>query len=119
MSLLPHSCPRDDYDEVFVREGEHCPNDCGWLAVEGDVEEHAVKRAQQCLDKWGPWLSLAEASRQSGVPLATLAQAVRERRLPALQVQAQRWLVRLSAVEARLGLNPRGKHGRGKQKPPE
>lgn len=28
-----HDCPKENYDQVFVREGALCPNGCGWLAI--------------------------------------------------------------------------------------
>ncbi len=65
-------------------------------------EKEAVHRVEQALAQYGPFVSLAEAARQTGVHLATLADAVRHQRIPALRVQKQRWLVRISAVQAYL-----------------
>lgn len=113
--LIPHSCPKDDYDEVFVSAGKLCPNGCGWLAVDGDAEIYAVKQIRAALELWGPWLRLREAADQSCVPFSTIAQAVREGRLPALQLGRQRF-VRLSAVLGKIGLH--GKHGRPRIPPP-
>lgn len=78
-------------------------------------EWQAVQNVQNVLDEWGPFVSLAEAARETGLPLATLAQAVREKRLPALQVQPRRWLVRVSAVRARIGLHETRGHPRNKK----
>ncbi|MCL4507423.1 MAG: hypothetical protein M1434_00395 [Chloroflexi bacterium] len=63
-------------------------------------EADAVHRVEQALAKYGPFVSLSEAARQTGVPLPTLADAVRHKRVPALRVQQRRWLVRVSAVRA-------------------
>ena len=74
-------------------------------------EWQAVRRAQAALDGEGPWTSLAEAAVQFDIPVQTLITAANQNRLPALHVPALRgWLVRPSAVEARLGLF--GKRGR-------
>jgi hypothetical protein len=73
-----------------------------------DPEHAIVARLQTALDNSGEWLSLADAARRFDIPLATLAQAVREGRVPALRVQARRWLVRPAALSAALkngGLN--------------
>ncbi|RIK38344.1 MAG: hypothetical protein DCC55_21430 [Chloroflexi bacterium] len=45
-------------------------------------------------------MSLAEAARLTGVPLPTLSDAVRHGRVPAVQVQPRRWLVRIEAVQS-------------------
>ncbi len=66
-------------------------------------ELEIVQKVQTALTESGPFVSLAEAARQTGVPLATLADAVRSKRLPALQVQDRRWLVRVSAVSSFFG----------------
>ena len=66
-------------------------------------ELEIVQKVQTALAESGPFVSLAEAARQTGVPLATLADAVRNKRLPALQVQDRRWLVRVSAVRSYFG----------------
>ena len=65
-------------------------------------EQAIVARLQTALDHSGEWLSLADAARRLAIPLATLAQAVREGRVPALRVQSRRWLVRAQAIDAAL-----------------
>jgi excisionase family DNA binding protein len=67
-------------------------------------EQEVVERVKKLLKELGPFVSLAEASRMTGVPLATLSEAVREGRIPAVQVQSRRWLVRVSAVLKHFGL---------------
>ena len=69
-------------------------------------EVEAVRRVKAVLDEYGPFVSLAEAARQTGVALPTLADAVRKGRIPALQVQKRRWLVRVSAVRHYFGNRP-------------
>lgn len=72
------------------------------------AEQAIVARLQAALDDSGEWLSLADAAKRFDIPIATLAQAVREKRVPALQVQQRRWLVRTQAIDAALecgGLN--------------
>jgi excisionase family DNA binding protein len=68
------------------------------MTYEAQDETEAVRRVEQALREYGPFVSVAEAARQTGVPLPTLADAVRHQRIPALHVQKQRWLVRISAV---------------------
>lgn len=67
-------------------------------------EQRVVQRVNKLLEELGPFVSLAEASRLTGVPLATLSEAVRDGRIPAVQVQSRRWLVRVSAVLNHFGL---------------
>lgn len=67
-----------------------------------DPERAIVAQLQTALDRSGEWLSLADAARRHDIPLATLAQAVREGRVPALRVQSRRWLIRVSALDAAL-----------------
>jgi excisionase family DNA binding protein len=67
-------------------------------------EQRVVRRVNKLLEELGPFVSLAEASRRTGVPLATLSEAVRDGRIPAVQVQSRRWLVRVSAVLNHFGL---------------
>ncbi len=62
------------------------------------AEQLRVSEAQALLNA-GAFVSLAEAARQAHVPLSTLAHAVRNGKLPGLQVQPRRWLVRLAAVK--------------------
>lgn len=109
--MIPHNCPRENYDEVFVSSGHPCPNGCGWIACDGDLEEFAVKEARAALDLWGPWLRLGDAAHETGIAFPTIAQATREGRLPFLQIGRQKF-VRASAVRARL-TNQRG-HPEGK-----
>jgi hypothetical protein len=113
MNLVPHDCLAADFTETWVQEGEFCPNGCGWQAVwNQEVEEYVIHKMEQAIQKWGPLIPLAEAARTTGYPLSTLAQAAREKRLPAIEVSPGHWLVRLSAVHAQIGLNPPGKRGR-------
>jgi len=102
--LIPHNCPKDNYDEVLVPAGKLCPNGCGWFATDGDAEIYAVQQAQAALAQWGPWLRLHEAADQSGVPFSTIAQAAREGRLPTLQIGRQKF-IRLAAVLGKIGLH--------------
>jgi hypothetical protein len=104
--MIPHNCPNEDYDEVLVPVGRPCPNGCGWISVEGDAEEFAVKEAAAALALWGPWVRLLDAANESGIAFSTIAQAAREGRLPTLQIGRQKF-VRVSAVRARLS-NKRG-----------
>ena len=99
MSMIAHNCPKEDFDEVWVSAGRPCPNGCGWIATDGDIEAFAVKEAAAALALWGPWLKLSEAAAQSGIAFATIAQAARDGRLPVLQLGRQKF-VRLSAVQA-------------------
>jgi hypothetical protein len=62
------------------------------------AEQLKVSEAQAILNEGG-FVPLAEAARQAQVPLSTLAHAVRHGKLPGLQVQPRRWLVRLEAVK--------------------
>jgi hypothetical protein len=110
-NLIPHNCPNDNGDEVLVPAGKLCPNDCGWLATDGDTELYAVQQVQAALEQWGPWLRLHEAADQAGVPFSTIAQAAREGRLPTLQLGRQKF-VRLAAVLGKVGLHE--KRGRPK-----
>ena len=65
-----------------------------------EQERTIVHSVEQFLKACGPFVSLAEAARQTGVPLPTLSDAVRHGRVPAVQVQPRRWLVRVSAVRS-------------------
>lgn len=65
-------------------------------------EQSAVASLQQCLDDHGPFLRLADAARTAGVPAATVYQAVREGRIPAVHVPPRGWLVRVSAIRLAL-----------------
>jgi hypothetical protein len=67
-------------------------------------ERAVVQRVNKLLKELGPFVSLAEASQITGVPLATLSEAVRDGLIPAVRVQSQRWLVRVSAVLNHFGL---------------
>jgi hypothetical protein len=104
--MIAHNCPKEDFDEVLVAEGRPCPNGCGWIACDGDLEEFAVKEAHAALELWGPWIRLSDAARETGIAFPTIAQAAREGRLPVLQLGRQKF-VRASAVRARLS-NQRG-----------
>jgi hypothetical protein len=73
--------------------------------INDNDEQRAVKRAQAALDASGKWVSLAEASRLTGISVQTLASAVHSGRLPALHIpQLRGWLVRVSAVDGRIGM---------------
>ena len=62
------------------------------------AEHLKVSEAQAILSE-SAFVPLAEAARQANVPLSTLAHAVRTGKVPGLQVQPRRWLVRLEAVK--------------------
>ena len=62
------------------------------------AEQLKVSEAQAILSE-SAFVPLAEAARQAHVPLSTLAHAVRTGKVPGLQVQPHRWLVRLEAVK--------------------
>ena len=65
-----------------------------------EQERTIVHAVENFLKEQGPFVSLAEAARLTGVPLPTLSDAVRHGRVPAVQVQPRRWLVRVSAVRS-------------------
>ena len=67
------------------------------VAMEGEKE--IVREVQRKLEET-EFVSLAEASRATQVPLTTLSSAVRSGRLPAVRVMPKRWLVRVSAVNS-------------------
>jgi excisionase family DNA binding protein len=69
-----------------------------------EIEIETAGQAQRMLTVNG-FVPLAEAARVTGIPLSTLADAVRSGRLPAVRVQPRRWLVRISAV--RLAISPK------------
>lgn len=69
-------------------------------ALQAEIE--CARRAQEVMVAGG-FIPLAEAARRTGVLLSTLADAARSGRLPAVQAQPRRWLVRLAAVEAVFG----------------
>lgn len=116
--LIAHDCPVEG-DEVWVRQGNLCPNGCGWLAHDGEVESDAVKAVRTEIERWG-FLPLAEAARAAEertgrrFPYSTVAQAAAEGRLPAIQVGKRAWIARPEAIAARLGLHM--KRGRPYQK---
>ncbi len=68
-----------------------------------DKEWEIVRKAHRLIDEvlaeFGPFVSLAEASRKTGVPLQTISEAAKAGRLPALKVLGRSW-VRVSAVKA-------------------
>ena len=70
------------------------------------TEAAIVKQIEDLMSRLGPFVTLADASRMTKVPLATLSEAVRLGRLPALRVQPRRWLIRISAVEAYFNRQP-------------
>ena len=66
-------------------------------------EQEIVRALERSLAESGPFISLSQASERTGIPLSTLAEAVRTKRVPALRVQERRWLVRMAAVKAYFG----------------
>lgn len=62
-------------------------------------EQQAVDAAQAALDKYGPFILIPDAAKLAGVPPATLYQAVREGRVPAVRLEPRGWLIRVSAIE--------------------
>lgn len=70
-----------------------------------DKEWEIVRKAHRLIDEvlteFGPFVSLAESSRKTGVPLQTISEAVKAGRLPALKVLGRSW-VRITAVQAYL-----------------
>ena len=117
MTLLPHDCPARENAEIWIEEGQPCSHGCGWVAAwSPEVEAYRIEKLRLALEHWGPFEPLVEAAKRTGIPLSTLAQAAREGRLPALEVLPGRWLVRIQAVEARIGLNPPGELGPRRKK---
>lgn len=117
MTLIPHDCPARESAETWFEEGQPCPHGCGWVgAWSSEVEAYRIEKVRQALERWGPFIPLAEAAKRTGIPLSTLAQAAREGRLPALEIFPGRWLVRFEAVKARIGLNPPGERGPRRKK---
>lgn len=87
----------------------------GTLSVTMDTlqlqqEQAIVQKVEQSLKECGPFVSLAEAARQAGVPLPTLSEAVRTGRVPALRVQPRRWLVRIAAVRSYFNYSTQNPH---------
>lgn len=69
------------------------------LKREFEVVHKARRLIEEVLTEFGPFVSLAQASRETGISLQTLAEAVRTERVPALNLLGKRW-VRVSAVRA-------------------
>lgn len=71
--------------------------------VKLDKEWEIVRKAHRLIDEvlteLGPFVSLAEASRKTGVALQTISEAAKAGRLPALKILGRSW-VRVSAVRA-------------------
>jgi hypothetical protein len=67
------------------------------MAINIETERLLVSELQEKITK-NHFIPLAEAARQAKLPLTTLAAAVRNGWVPAIQVQPQRWVVRLEAV---------------------
>lgn len=61
-------------------------------------ETQTVEQIQALLRQEGPFLSLSQATRQTGIPLQTLSSAVHAGRLVALTMPDGRKYVRLDAV---------------------
>jgi hypothetical protein len=81
------------------------------LRKEFEIADKARRLIEDALAEFGPFVSLAQASRQTGVPLQTLAEAVRTDRMPALKVLGRSW-VRISAVHAYFDKDGHESHGR-------
>lgn len=69
------------------------------LKREFEIARKARRLIEEVLAEFGPFVSLAQASRETGVALQTLAEAVRAERVPALKMLGKSW-VRVSAVRA-------------------
>lgn len=69
------------------------------LKRECEIARKACRLIEEVLAECGPLVSLAQASRETGVSLPTIAEAVRAERVPALKVLGKSW-VRVSAVRA-------------------
>jgi hypothetical protein len=69
------------------------------LKQEIEIVRKARRLIEEVLAEFGPFVSLAQASRQTGVSLQTLAEAVRTERVPALKVLGKSW-VRVATVRA-------------------
>ncbi len=67
-----------------------------------EVAEADVYRLQRQIGGDDPLLSIAQASRRLAIPLSTLSDAIRNKRLPALVMPDARKYVRLSVVRAYL-----------------
>jgi predicted transcriptional regulator len=63
-----------------------------------DALEQAQAKIERILNEHGPFLSLADAARRANVPLATLSDAVRNKRMNSLRLLGKAY-VRLSDVE--------------------
>lgn len=72
------------------------------LSEEFDIARKARRMIEDVLAELGPFVSQAQAARQTGVPLQTLAEAVKADRVPALKVLGRSW-VRPSAVRLYFG----------------
>ncbi|NJM41839.1 MAG: helix-turn-helix domain-containing protein, partial [Anaerolineae bacterium] len=64
-----------------------------------DALENVQAKIERILNEHGPFLSLADAARRANVPLATLSDAVRNKRMKSLRLLGKAY-VRLSDVEA-------------------
>ncbi len=77
----------------------------------------AVRYAEEVLAECGPFVSVSEAAQHGGMRLTTLATAIKDGRFPALPT-ASGMLVRLTAVDKRVGLHNRpGRPRRDEQTP--
>jgi hypothetical protein len=72
------------------------------LQGEFEIARKARQMIEDVLTELGPFVSLAQAARDAGVPLQTLAEAVRTGRVPGLKVLGRSW-VRPSAVRLYFG----------------
>lgn len=66
-----------------------------------DAETAKAQSLQDAIDRGG-FVPLAQAARAAKIPLTTLADAVRQGRIPAVRVQPNRWVIRVSAIELAL-----------------
>lgn len=69
------------------------------LKREFEVMRKARQLIEKALTEFGPFVSLVQASRETGISLQTLAAAVRAERVPALNLLGKR-RVRVSAARA-------------------
>lgn len=68
--------------------------------VQLEQERAIVHQIEKIFQDVGPFVSLVEASRMTGVTLSMLSEAIRKGNIPALQIQPRHWLVRESAVRS-------------------
>jgi len=96
--------------DVLHRWGEHL-GELKAAARRGIKQElkdewAAVRLHEEVLAECGPFVSVSQAAQHGGMRLTTLATAIKDGRFPALPT-ASGMLVRLSAVDKRVGLHNR------------